>query len=229
MSDNVQLGPGNSFQQSRGTCVASISQGRKVTGSLAEVITSAPEHEDTRRGLCDLGSHTQRNLRQETLPAYLNKSSVTTPPVHHGQKNDTQRKSVAKNRGSSSSNVCTAASHSDMLKHKYSHPDTTTPSPGGERTVAQEGRGRMRRGGVEVGEMGREELERLQTLLAEAEEVAMMLVYSDGTTQLRSADVRVMYPRSQAFLSHFSLCYSTIMTQISSPLVFLLSFLPPIY
>ena len=49
-------------------------------------------------------------------------------------------------------------------------------------------------------------------------------------TMVKPRQLVSAYPRSQAFLSHFSLCYSSIIMQLdynSFPVVFLLSFLPP--
>lgn len=80
-----------------------------------------------------------------------------------------------------------AAQHCDMLKHLDSH-----LVKGSSRPVADTGgvsSASCERRGVDVERMGKEEMEEVKRLLTEAEEVAMTLVYNDGTTQLRNLDV----------------------------------------
>lgn len=80
-----------------------------------------------------------------------------------------------------------AAQHCNMLKHLDSHVATK----GDPCKSDKEGVRLASREEVDVEKMGKEDLEEVRRLLIEAEEVAMTLVYSDGTTQLRNAEVYV--------------------------------------
>lgn len=78
-----------------------------------------------------------------------------------------------------------AAQHCIMLKHMDS-----VKGNGGAGTDKRDMRSTSHgRREVDVGRMGKEELEELKWLLTEAKEVAMTLAYTDGTSQLRNADV----------------------------------------
>lgn len=96
-----------------------------------------------------------------------------------------------KDVGESSSGLQAATQHLDMLHHLDSRQEATFPRAGGEEGGENSGELYPKWKGVDVGGMEGEEVEEVGRLLSQAEEVAMTMVYTDGSTQLRTVEVRM--------------------------------------